>query len=121
MLSMRLFEKINKNFFFAHIGCVILFALLYQLQDNFILNNIDFAQKIGLMEKNIPKKYYSWKSSPFYYYIWYSLITQTTVGYGGVVDTATGDTVSFIQIPNRLFKILNVIQLLSVILIAAVF
>lgn len=121
MISKILLSKMNKNFLKINLGIILLFAVIYYLQDWFVLTNIKLAQEWGLLEKEIPAEYYSWKSSPFYYYIWYSLITQTTVGYGGVVDTATGKTVSFLKLPNRLFKALNVLQLLSIILVASIF
>ena len=116
-----LLSKMNKKFLFVNFGTILFFAIIYYLQDWFILTNIKLSQDLGLLEKDIPKKYYSWEASPFYYYLWYSLITQTTVGYGGVIDTATGKSVSFLKLPNRLFKALNVLQLLSVILVASIF
>ena len=114
-----LLSKMNKKFFFFHLAAILFFAIIYYLQDWFVLSDIKRAKRLGLLEENIPRKYYSWKSSPFSYYIWYSLITQTTVGYGGVVDTGTGETVAFLDLPNRLFKVLNVIQLLSIIMISS--
>lgn len=121
MISKILSSKMNKNFLFVNFGIILLFAVIYYIQDWFVLTNIKLAQEWGLLEKDIPKEYYSWKASPFYYYLWYSLITQTTVGYGGVIDTTTGKSVSFLKLPNRLFKALNVLQLLSVILVASIF
>ena len=116
-----LFSRMNKTFLLVNLASVLFFAIIYYVQDIFILSNVKFAQEWGLLEDPIPKQYYSWKQSPFYYYIWYSLITQTTVGYGGIVDTVTAKTVPFLKLPNKLFKALNIMQLLSIILIAAIF
>ena len=42
------------------------------------------------------------------------------VGYSGAVDSKTGLPVSFIESPNRVFKVLNIAQLLSVLFIVSV-
>ena len=47
------------------------------------------------------------------YWLWFSLVTQTTVGYGGSQTTA-GTSVPFAKITNRAYKAINIVQLLSV-------
>jgi hypothetical protein len=110
-------RKLNMNIFYANLGLVVGFTLLYYLQDRFMINNKELALKLGLLEHNYNQKYYSNQGESVSYYFWYSLITQTTVGYNGALDTQTGKSVSFIHSPNRLFKLLNVLQLLSVLMV----
>ena len=106
-------NKINIRFLYINIGFVLLFSILYYLQDVFITKNIKLAQKLHLLDtKNIEG--YSDRVSPFSYYLWFSLMTQTTVGYGGVDNGITGKSLTFLQEPNRLAKIINTLQLLSI-------
>lgn len=107
-------KKFNLRFFYLNVMFVILFAFLYYIQDVFISKNQELAEKIGLLRKDRNSKNYSYQPTPLYYYMWFSLMTQTTVGYGGVDNTITGKAVTFIEEPNRLAKIINGLQLLSI-------
>lgn len=107
-------RKLSLQFFWLNSVSVLVFAILYTLQDRFIINYSDLAKKLGLLRENYNKDFYSSESSGFLYYLWYSLITQTTVGYAGAVNTKTGLPVPFSEAPNRIFKVLNILQLLSV-------
>jgi hypothetical protein len=113
-------KKMNLTFFWLNIIGVVTFTFLYKLQDGFIVRNKEFALKYGLLSDDYDSHDYSNRSSSFMYYLWYSLITQTTVGYSGAVDSKTGLPVSFIESPNRVFKVLNIAQLLSVLFIVSV-
>jgi hypothetical protein len=99
---------------------VLIFAVLYYLQDVLITNNKEFAEKYGLLDSKFAHRFYSNEESSLFYYLWYSLITQTTVGYAGVVNTRTGVPISFMETPNRVFKVLNILQLISILVIMAV-
>ena len=99
---------------------VLFFAALYYLQDVFITNNREIAHKYGLLDAKFSHRFYSNQESSLLYYLWYSLITQTTVGYAGVVNTETGVPISFMETPNRVFKVLNILQLVSILIIMAV-
>lgn len=113
MLSL-LGRKLTLRFFWLNSISVLVFALLYTLQDRLIIDNTEMAKKLGLLRENYNKDFYSGESSGFLYYLWYSLITQTTVGYAGAVNTKSGLPVPFSAAPNRVFKVLNILQLLSV-------
>lgn len=113
MLSL-LGRKLTLRFFWLNSISVLIFAILYTIQDRLIINNSEFAKKYGLLRENYNKDFYSGESSGFLYYLWYSLITQTTVGYAGAVNTKSGLPVPFSEAPNRVFKVLNILQLLSV-------
>ncbi len=52
----------------------------------------------------------------FLYWIWFSLITQTTVGYGGVEDK-NSNSQAFSKIKSKLFKMVNCAQLISIFVI----
>lgn len=119
MLSL-LGRKLSLRFFWLNCISVLVFAILYTVQDRLIMDNSELAKKYGLLRENYKKDFYSGKSSRFVYYLWYSLITQTTVGYAGVVNTKTGLPVPFEDAPNRVFKVLNILQLLSVLLFISI-
>ena len=103
-----------------NIFSVLIFTVLYYLQDVLITNNKEFAEKYGLLDPKFAHKFYSNQESSLLYYLWYSLITQTTVGYAGVVNTQSGIPISFMETPNRVFKGLNILQLISILVIMAV-
>ena len=105
---------LNKQRLLLSLISVIIFAVLYYIQDIFITNNRDIAIKYGLLDSKYAHRFYSDKESTLFYYLWYSLITQTTVGYAGVVNTKTGVPISFMETPNRVFKVLNILQLISI-------
>jgi hypothetical protein len=113
-------QKFNLRFFLINLSLVIVFAILYKIQDSFMINHKDFVLKYGILHRNYNNNHYSNESSPFLYYLWYSLITQTTVGYAGTIDSKTGMPVSFLESPNNLFKFLNILQLLSVLFVLSI-
>lgn len=111
---------LNNRILILNIMSVLIFAVLYYLQDVLITNNKEFAEKYGLLDSKFAHRFYSNEESSLLYYLWYSLITQTTVGYAGVVNTRTGVPISFMETPNRVFKVLNILQLISILVIMAV-
>jgi hypothetical protein len=94
-----------------HVGAVIIFGLLYWLQDVFMVGYPKVGKELHL-GKTIPP------SDSLYYWMWFSVLTQSTVGYGGAVD-AQGKAVSFDNIPNNAFRTVNFLQLFSVLFITA--
>ena len=71
-----------------HLGATFLFALLYWFQDQFHIRN---------------------RSEPtdgFAYWLWFSTITQTTVGYSGI-ETSNGVPDHYNQIGSNIFKFIN--------------
>lgn len=110
-------KKFNLRFFWLNLISVFVFTVLYYVQDLLMVKYKDQALRYGLLKKDYHTKFYSNESSSLYYYLWYSLITQTTVGYSGSVDSKTGESVPFLESPNRVFKFLNVMQLCSVLFI----
>lgn len=119
-MFLLLLKKFNLRFFWLNVSAVILFAFLYWIQDIFITRNQKLAEELHLLDKNRTSDTYSNKTSTFAYYLWFSLITQTTVGYGGTINSVSGKPVSYIESPNRLIKFLNMLQLLSILLILSI-
>lgn len=78
-------------FFLAHLSLVIVFATIYWIMHTFVTN------KKALRSNNSKQEDITWLDC-FYF----SLVTQTTVGYGDIVTIHT---------PTR---IVNMLQLLSV-------
>jgi len=95
-----------------HIYSVIIFGLLYWIQDNIINNYPKFFIKYGFGQSVD-------RPDSFFYWIWHSLVTQTTVGYSGVANN--GKHVAFSKITKNVYKILNTLQLLSIFFITAQF
>ena len=106
--------KFNKRHLVANFMLVLVFALLYYAQDKFMLHYERKAIEWGLLSDKYDPKFRGKHGSDFWYYLWYSLITQTTIGYAGVVNAETGVPVPFSADPNRVFKSLNVLQLVGV-------
>jgi hypothetical protein len=111
-------NKKGKKFFYYHLLAVIFFGLLYYLQDYFITNYPILAKKL----KIIPEHYDASNDivNNIFYYLWFSLITQSTVGYSGLVNERTNEVVPWNKINYRTYKIINITQLLSIFYISAV-
>jgi hypothetical protein len=118
MIGFLLKKKMDIGFLTAHFLAILCFSLLYYVQDIILTNYQDFALKYGLLDKS-KLKHRSFKTADYYYYIWYAMITQTTIGYGGVLNSETGQSVSFEQQPNQVFKFLNILQMIGVIIISS--
>jgi hypothetical protein len=108
--------KIKKKahiFIYYHILAIIIFAVLYWAQDYFLSYYPKLAEKLFLGKNNEKE------ADSFNYYLWFSLITQTTVGYSGIVKP-DGSSLSYTAMNSVPFKLLNMLQLLSIIVIPAV-
>ena len=111
----------GKSLIIRNVISVFIFAGLYYLVDYIISYYPKFAEKY-LLEK-LPKDSKQ-KSKPLFtlkppiYYLWFSLITQTTVGYTGVI-TLDNEPQNFVHMRSLPFKILNIMQLFSIFVIPA--
>ena len=105
-----------KKYFILNFGAVIIFAVLYWLSDVFETKYPKFSKKyLGVTDKLSD----DWNSAnSFVYYLRYSLVTQTTVGYGGIVSKK-GRLIHFNDLDYP-FQILNILQLMSIFLIPIV-
>ena len=112
----KLIAHKGRKIFIRNIISVFLFALLYYLLDFFIVLYPDFAEKY-LLSKNINNKNNNKHilKSP-QYYLWFSLITQTTVGYNAGT-TVDNKSTNYTDNRSFLFKIFNIMQLFSILLI----
>lgn len=113
--------KNNKSikYLLINILSTIIFGLLYYLNDKFINNNLDLSIKLKIVDI---KKYNVYKlENSLIYYLWLSLVTQTTVGYSGIIDEKTNKSLRFSEIPYNSHKILNFMQLISIFIYASIF
>lgn len=93
----------EKAFYFIsfHFGATFIFAILYWFQDKF-----------HIRKKSEPK-------DGFAYWLWFSTITQTTVGYSGI-ETSNGIPDQYNKISSNIFKFINFAQLFSIFIITAI-
>ena len=111
-LNFMLFSKRGWLFLKYHFGAVIAFAVLYWLQDMFLLSYPKLGKKLGWGVTNPP-------AASLGYWLWFSALTQTTIGYGGPATT-TGSNVSVAEtFENKIYIALNFIQICSVFIITA--
>ena len=120
--NLLIFKKLsfsNKALFYLLISLlnVLIFTILYYIQDYFISNNIELSKKLGILNKNYNEKPHN---NSILYYFWFSLITQSTVGYNYVLNE-NEQVLSFMKISYYPFKFLNIIQLISIFAISALF
>ena len=106
----------SQKYFILHFGAVFVFAFLYWFSDVFETKYPGFSKKyLGVTDKLSE----DWNSAnSFVYYLRYSLVTQTTVGYGGIVSKE-GKLIHFNDLDYP-FQILNILQLMSIFLIPIV-
>lgn len=110
-----IFSKKGYKFVISQILCVILFSFFYWLSEHIIFKYPVLSKNLLLGEKQDDNK-----ANPYYYWFWHSLVTQSTVGYGGIT-TSTGENISFINSNNNLYSVLNIFQLLSIFIIGGLF
>jgi hypothetical protein len=93
----------------------LFFAVIYWLSDYLLTLYPKFSKKfhLGHYADNNPV-------DPFYYWLWQSALTQTTVGYGGITS-ATGKPISILNFDNNIYKAFNFMQMVSVFYLAAIF
>lgn len=113
------FSNKSKKYLLINFLSVITFGILYFLNDYFITNNIELAKKIGFLKKDYKSN--NDKSNTLLYYIWFSLITQSTLGYTGLLNERTGINIPFSKISYNSFKILNILQITSIFIYASIF
>ena len=103
------------NFFKYQLISVIIFSILYWFADNILTYYPKLSKELlfGYYKDHNPP-------NPYYYWLWHSLVTQTTVGYAGLISE-TGDNISFLKFHSNLYKIFNFAQLISIFAITAVF
>ena len=100
----------NKGMGFVktHLASTIIFAILYYLSDQFLFYKPTLSARLGLGSVK--------KTQTLPYYFYYSLITQSTVGYEG----GKGEG-GFQQVNSNLFKTLNLIQIIGIFIITGYF
>ena len=103
------------TFLRLNLSAILLFATLYYLQDKLLTAFPRTSHAMRLLKHPIRTQ----RSNSMGYYLWFSLMTQTTVGYTATIDADTGKMVHFSQIESRAFVACNVAQMLSVLGIAA--
>ena len=111
-------SKKGKKILYYNLLAVIIFGLLYYIQDFFISNYPLLAKKL----KFIPQDYDASKDKPndLGYYLWFSLLTQSTVGYSGLLNERTGIAMPWNKIHYRTYKVINIFQLFSILLVALI-
>ena len=106
-----LLSKKGVMFFKYHVISILLFSFLYYIQDKFLDRYPELSKKLRLGESTPP-------TNNFFYWLWFSAITQTTIGYNGPASQA-GASIDFSKNKNKLFKLLNITQIFSIFLITA--
>ena len=103
----KLFISSRKGvlYIITHLTATLFFAILY-----FVSYHI-FLEQDKQNGNKMPDE-----PLGFLYWIWFSLITQTTVGYGGVEDK-NSNAEAFSKMKNKLFKMVNCAQLISIFVI----
>ena len=112
-------SKNGKKYLIINLSSVIIFAILYFLNDYFIINNPELAIKLGFVKKDY--KVNDNKVNGLIYYIWFSLITQTTLGYTGILNEETGLNIPFSKLDYNSYKLLNILQIISIFIYASLF
>ena len=121
LFNKKLFNNKGIYYILTNFLIVIIFAILYYIQDFFITKNIEFSKQVGILDKNYNENNNeNSEIKSLLYYFWFSLVTQTTVGYGTIINS-NGKQIPFIKIEYIPFKILNILQLISIFVIAAIF
>lgn len=111
----KLLDKKNLEFFKIQIFLILFFGISYYLAEQFNFNYFEKAQKMRLIKSHINFNEYN-KPGGLDYYLWFSTVTQSTVGYAGVID-AEGNTIPFEKINSNSFVFLNFCQLISILLV----
>lgn len=101
----KLLKKNTKSVVFLkyHFATILIFGVLYWIQDNYFNYYPQELKTVGFESTNN-------QLDRFGYWLWFSAITQTTVGYGNPEITCNH---------KNMFKILNCIQLCSIIFITS--
>tara|TARA_Y100000768_G_scaffold371045_1_gene337389 strand:+ start:662 stop:1060 length:399 start_codon:yes stop_codon:yes gene_type:complete len=112
----------NKNAMyclFTQLIAVIIFAFLYWCAEQLMIKyNTEYSELIN--QKHTAETKETLMFNSFIYYLWFSFITQTTVGYAGVISPY-GVPFDWISDHNIYIKYINIVQLISIFYIIAVF
>ena len=111
-------NKKGKKFIYYHLLATIIFGLLYYLQDYFISNYSSLAKKLKFISEDYDAS--KDKANTLLYYLWFSLLTQSTVGYSGLLNERTGIAMPWNKIHYRTYKVINIFQLLSILLVSLI-
>ena len=98
-------NKKAAKFIYYELVLIIVFAILYKLSDLVIYHFPDLAKKLNLGEIKLVDSFYS--------YLYFSTITQTTVGFGGTLP----DGGNVVTTKSNLLRFLSMLQLLSIIFV----
>ena len=116
-------SKKGKYILLINLLLALIFASLYYIQDYIISYYPIFSEKYLLELENNNNNHnhnkHMFTLKPFLYYIWFSLITQTTIGYGGIISK-DGNHQDFLNIRSIPFKILNILQIISIFIVPAI-
>jgi len=117
LLFNTLFVSRHKGmlFFKYHMFTAIIFGIIYWISDYIIGNYPIFSKKFMLGNYETKKS-----ANPLYYWIWHSLVTQTTVGYHGL-SGSDGKIIPLLEQESNLYTIFNFMQLISIFYITALF
>jgi hypothetical protein len=96
-------HKKAQQFLKINLILVIFFALAYCLADQLLHTYPELSHKLGLGSID--------RVDDFYSYLYFSLITQSGVGFGGILP----DGNNVITTKSRLIRVLSLMQLVSVI------
>lgn len=112
----KLSKKIIHNpiqFIILQLLITLIFALIYFFNEKWCRNNLDLAKKYNLINKEITQeKLNKIPEQNLIYYLWFSLITQTTVGYANMLPIDGQELF-------KLNKIINIFQLISIFVVIA--
>lgn len=110
-IKMLITSKKSRYLFLKyHFGAILIFGLLYWIQDNLVTYYPDISEQYGFGKAyNPPDSIGDW--------LWFSAITQTTVGYGRLSDG--GEKRPYNKIQNFMFKIINFTQVCSIFVLAS--
>ena len=113
-------QKVIK-FVLIHCSWIILFALIYYIIDIWIAMHHELAKKYFIPKWVLESKSEKTKkvvdeeinrSKPFFYHLYFSALTQTTVGYAGQVNS-DGITIPILM-KDYIFQMANFLQLVTI-------
>ena len=107
-------SKKGKKYFKYQLFLVVIFSILYWISDCLL----SYYPKLS---KELLLGYYTHQNppNPYYYWLWHSLVTQTTVGYTGLISEK-GNNISILKLHSNIYKLLNFTQLFSIIITTAI-
>ena len=100
----------TRRFLIYHFGAILLFALLYWGQNLFLTKYPELSKKMGMGKSDGTKS--------MSYWLYFSALTQTTVGYSAQFNSK-GDVIAYDDLQNNIYKLINMVQLFSIFWISA--